>query len=289
MLALALMLQAPLAFAHGTVGQRTFIEPIVAEDANPKNEADILAPTWTRTAEGRKFSLGFSLEKKLSQNGSVLIASEWIANSPKDPDKPFKEGFNNLKLLYKYAFLTLPEHELRLSLAGRLELPTGNPDVGAQTHTRIGPELLWAWGFGEIPNHGIWKYLRPLAIQGDVGYDTKTGGASNDELHADNVIEYSLPYLSDSVKDIGLKWPLRNLILYAEFNYDQIVTGRSNTTFADIRVTPGIAYMDRYVELSVATQFALNNATVADDHSAVLALLDLFIDDIWPVTNWTPF
>ena len=47
--------------------------------------------------------------------------------------------------------------------------------------------------------------------------------------------------------------------------------------------------MDYYVELSVATQFPLNNATVPDNHAAVLGLLDLFIDDIVPQTNWTPF
>lgn len=287
----ALVLSATRVLAHGVVGQRTFIEPIVAEDANPKNEFDILKPGWFRTSEGREFSLGFSLEKKVSENGSFSIASEWVALSPKAPAEPYTTGFNNLELSYKYAFLTLPEHEFRLSAAGILELPTGNRDAGAETHTRIGPELLWAWGLGDIPNRGALKYLRPFAIQGDVGYThtVKTGGKDNDELFADNVIQYSLPYLSDFVRDFGLRWPLRNLILYTEFNYDQIVTGRSGTTFPDLRITPGIAYMDYYVELSVATQFPLNNATVPDNHAAVLGLLDLFIDDIVPQTNWTPF
>ena len=42
-----------MAWAHGTVGDYTFLEPIVAEDANPKNEFDIVRPQWTRTTEGR--------------------------------------------------------------------------------------------------------------------------------------------------------------------------------------------------------------------------------------------
>ena len=285
----ALILPATRVLAHGVVGQRTFIEPIVAEDANPKNEFAILRPGWFRTGEGREFSLGFSLEKKVSENSSLSIASEWLGLSPKDPTEPYTTGFGNLELSYKYAFLTLPKHEFRLSAAGILELPTGNQDAGAETHTRVGPELLWAWGLGDIPNRGVWKYLRPFAIQGDVGYTIKTGGKSNDDLFADNVIQYSLPYLSNFVRDFGLRWPLRNLILYTEFNYDQIVTGRSGTTFPDIRITPGIAYMDYYVELSVATQFPLNNATVPDNHAVLLGLIDLFIDDIVPSTNWTPF
>src|SRR5215471_19898120 len=85
------------AWAHGTVGDYTFLEPIVAEDANPKNEFNILRPQWTRTAEGREFSLGFGLEKVLMpapesySNGlpggglvSMTIGSEWVERSPNE-------------------------------------------------------------------------------------------------------------------------------------------------------------------------------------------------------------
>lgn len=83
------------AWAHGTVGDYTFLEPIVAEDANPKNEFDIVRPQWTRTAEGHEYSLGFGLEKVLIpapdsySNGvpggglvSMTIESEWVTQSP---------------------------------------------------------------------------------------------------------------------------------------------------------------------------------------------------------------
>src|SRR5215470_6770464 len=112
------------AWAHGTVGDYTFLEPIVAEDANPKNEFDILRPQWTRTAEGREFSLGFGLEKVLipapdsyshGQPGGCLVSltieSEWVEQSPKEGHR--QTGFNDLELLPKVAFLTIPEHELR--------------------------------------------------------------------------------------------------------------------------------------------------------------------------------
>src|SRR5438876_128700 len=118
----AIAIPTPL-WAHGIVGQRTFIEPIVAEDANPKNEFGILRPTWVRTAEGRNLSLGFSLEKKLSENSSLLFESGWIADSP--IEEPYRTGFDNFELLYKYAFLTVPEQEFRLSAAAQLVLPTG--------------------------------------------------------------------------------------------------------------------------------------------------------------------
>ncbi len=287
------------AWAHGTVGDYTFLEPIVAEDANPKNEFDILRPQWTRTAEGREFSLGFGLEKVLIpapdsySNGrpggglfSITIGSEWIEKSPKEGHR--KTGFNDLELLPKVAFLTIPAHELRLSLGAKFVIPTGSPSVEDQQHTQLGPELLWAKGFGDLPNKGFLKYLRPFAFQGDIGYTPALGGRVWHELFADNVIEYSLPYLSNYVHDIGLQWPLRNLYPYVEFNYDQLIDGPAGQTQPQWQVTPGIAFMNYYLEISVATQLALNKAAVPDNHARIIVLLDLFIDDIFPWTNWTP-
>src|SRR5271154_3262814 len=247
------------AWAHGTVGDYTFIEPIVADDANPKNEFDILRPQWTRTAEGREFSLGFSLEKVIVaapaaySNGvpgsgliSIEVGSEWIYQSPKEGRAV--SGFNDLELLPKWAFLTIPEHEFRLSIGAKFVLPTGNPSVQDQNHTQLGPELLWAKGFGDLPNWPLLKYLRPLGFQGDYGYTPALGGSTFHEMFADNVIEYSLPYLSNNVRDIGLEWPLRNLFPYVEFNYDQLISGPSGQTFPEILITPGIAFMNYYVE-----------------------------------------
>ncbi len=299
-LLVAIAIHPGTSWAHGTVGDYTFIEPIVADDANPKNEFDILRPQWTRTAAGREFSLGFAFEKVIVpapesySDGvpggglvSLEVASEWLDQSPKQG--PAMSGFNDLELLPKWAFLTVPEHEFRLSIGARFILPTGNPSVEDQNHTQLGPEFLWAKGFGDLPHKGPLKYLRPFAIQGDFGYIPALGGRTWHEMFADNVIEYSLPYLSSSVHDFGLRWPLRNLYLYTEFNYDQLIAGPRGRTFPQLLATPGIAYMDAYVDLSLATQFALNHAAVPDNHAAVIGLVDLFIDDVFPWTNWTPF
>jgi hypothetical protein len=288
-----------MAWAHGTVGDYTFLEPIVAEDANPKNEFDIVRPQWTRTTEGREFSLGFGLEKILIPapdsyahgrpgNGlvSIAIESEWVEESPKEGHR--MTGFNDLELLPKVAFLTVPEHELRFSLGANFVIPTGSPSVEEQNHTQLGPVFLWVKGFGDLPNKGFLKYLRPFAVQGDVGYIPALGGPTWHELFADNVIEYSLPYLSNNVRDIGLQWPLRNLYPYVEFNYDQLIDGPAGQTFPAVQVTPGLAFLNRYLELSVATQLALNKGAAPDNHARVMFLVDLFIDDIFPWTRWTP-
>jgi hypothetical protein len=289
------------AAAHGTVGDYTFIEPLVTEDANPKNEFSILRPSWVRTSEGKQFTLGFSLEKKLSEEASVSIGSSWIdqrnleepapsgASFSGAPVRRTRTGFDNFEVLLKYAFLTVEAHEFRLSGGLEMSIPTGDPGVGAETHFRLGPELLWAKGMGDLPNSGPLKYLRPIGLQGDVGYTANTTGRAVHELFADEVIEYSIPYLTNSVRDFGLPWPLRNLYLYTEFNYEQLIAGPPGETFPAVNITPGVAFLNQYLEISVATQFALNQAAVRENHAAILGLLDLFLDDIIPAANWTPF
>jgi hypothetical protein len=44
-----------------------------------------------------------------------------------------------------------------------------------------------------------------------------------------------------------------------------------------------------YCELSVGTQIALNNAAPNGDRVAVLGLVEIFYDDIFPVLSWKPF
>jgi hypothetical protein len=60
-----LLMPSATAWAHGVVGDYTFLEPIVADDANPKNDFDILRPQETWPRDGREFSLGFSFEKTI--------------------------------------------------------------------------------------------------------------------------------------------------------------------------------------------------------------------------------
>ena len=131
---------------------------------------------------------------------------------------------------------------------------------------------------GDLPNWPVLKYLRPLGFQGNFGYLPAIGGHTSHLMTANQVIEYSFPYLSNNVQDIGLRPPFRNLFLFSEFNYSQLVSGPSGQTFPQILMTPGIAYVGYHFELSVGTQLALNNAARPGTHAVVLGLLDIFYD-----------
>jgi hypothetical protein len=292
-LALILATAMPTAaFAHGVVGDYIFLEPLITQDPTPANELDILAPSWVRSSDANTYNIGFSMEKVLYLDEnyvprfSVGASNSWSHVSP-FADRS-RQGFGDLTLFGKYSFYYSLEHEFMLTIAAQLQLPAGNTPIEAQSHTSLGPVFLWEKGMGDLPNWSALKYLRPFGVQSDFGYVPALGGHTSHHMFADTVIEYSLPYLSNNVRDIGLKSPFRNLFLFNEFNYDQLITGPSGQTFPTILATPGIAYVGYHFELSLGTQFALNNASRPGTHAAVLGLLDIFYDSIIPrLGNWT--
>lgn len=290
-LLILLVVPAPV-FAHGVVGDYIFLEPIITQDPTPANELDILAPSWVRSADANTYSIGFSMEKVLYLDEnyvprfSIGGGSSWSHVSPFADQS--REGFGELVLFGKYAFYYSLEHEFMLTIGAQLRLPTGNPSIEAQNHTSLGPLFLWEKGMGDLPNLPVLKYLRPLGVQSDFGYVPALGGHTSHHMFADAVVEYSIPYLSNNVQDIGLRPPFRNLFLFNEINYDQLITGPSGSTFPTLLATPGIAYVGYHFEVAVGTQFALNTASRPGTHAAVVGLFDIFYDSIIPhFGNWT--
>jgi hypothetical protein len=281
-----------VALAHGVVGDYMFLEPVVAEDPTPANEFDILQPSWVRSADANTYSIGFSLEKVLyidSQDMprfSIGGGNSWQHISPYEDAG--EDGFGNLELFAKYAFFYSLDHQFMMTVGVELDLPVGNSSIQNQNHTSLGPLLLVEKGMGDIPNRPFLKYLRPFGIQSDFGYVPALGGHTSHLMFADGVLEYSLPYLSNNVADIGLTWPFRNIFLFSEINFEQLITGPSGETFPILLATPGLAYVGYKFEFAVGTQFALNNASRPGNHASVVAVLDLFYDSIFPkLGNWT--
>src|SRR5690242_18257470 len=237
---------AARAHAHGVVGQRSFIEPFITEDVNPKNEFVIARPEWDHGRDGKTLDVGFGLEKKISDRFSLTLDSHWLEISPKAVDEPHESGFANLGITLKYAFFINPEHEAIVSAALESTAPTGSRNVGAEQDWSFKPFLLYGKGFGDLPS--AVKYLQPLAIQGDAGFEISVDRARTTTLAHNIAVEYSVPYLQSFVRDFGLQWPFRNLIADGEFNFEHGVNGDAQGKSA-VFATPGIVYMDRWVEV----------------------------------------
>ena len=155
--------------------------------------------------------------------------------------------------------------------------------MGAEKDWAFKPFLLYGKGLGDLPS--AVKYLRPLALQGDAGFEVSTDHDRTTTFAHNVAVEYSVPYLQSFVRDLGLRWPLSNLIADTEFNFEHGVNGADHghtKAFA----TPGVVYMDRYVELGVAGRFPLNDRAHQELDWGIIWIVDLFIDDILPWTRW---
>lgn len=269
--------------AHGVVGQREFIEPFVTEDANPKNEFVIARPGYFNTNEGNEFSVGFALEKKLSERFSLALEGEWT--SERVGGEPNPNGLQNPGIRLKYGLGKIPSREFILSPALEIEPPLGDREIGAERATTVAPLLLFAKGFGDLPQ--TLSYLRPLALMGDAGFEILTNEETETVFKYDVLLMYSLPYLHTYVGNFGTPWPLRWLIPLVEFNWETRINGPERTTEA--RVTPGLVYLGRSVQLGVAGQFPLNRTTDRELDPSVLFIIDIFYDDLFPALTWTLF
>jgi len=285
-LALALGVAGAASPARGQVGARVFSDTLVTQDPNPANELELL-PGWTRGSGQTGLSFSFELEKKLSQNTSLQLSD--AINDPTRRRLRATTGLSNLEVLAKWAFYKSDKHEMRIAIGPDLFLPTGEIAAGADGHARGGPLLMFAKGMGDLPADGPLFYLRPIAIQADAGYLPTWSGYESDVAQADVALSYSMPYLAASGDPVSRVPIVSGLVPIVEFNYQQVIDGRSDKTPPEFLITPELGYQTDSYQLTIGGQFGLNGYAHSDEKSAVVGMLSLYLAHIIPATRWTPF
>jgi hypothetical protein len=82
---------------------------------------------------------------------------------------------------------------------------------------------------------------------------------------------------------------MADLVPYVQFNYAQSLFASQLTTLPDFRLTPWIAYLGDYFELSIGAQIALNGAARSGDRLAPIGLVEIFYDNLFPALCRNPF
>jgi hypothetical protein len=272
-----------LAIAHGIIGNRIFISPIVGNDAFPDNALSI-----TARGSDYEFSLLPELEKQLSENSSLLFAGGWAQIYP-GSGQPNATGATDLSIWFRQAVLKSAKHEFQLTVSPLLVVPLGNRRISDQGYTHLGGETLLAKGLGDLPNSAPFKYLRPFALQTEIGYAGRIQGPANSDIFGNFELEYSLRYLDDFVERVDVRRPLIEFVPFVQFNYAQSFLASRLTTKPDFRLTPGLAYQNDYCQVSIGAQVALNGAAASGDRVAVLGLVEIYYDNIFPALGWNPF
>jgi hypothetical protein len=272
--------------AHGFIGQRFFPATIATDDPFVADELSLPTISTSRfnasddSPAGRQTTLSIDVSKRITENFGLEIgrARERFTYGSAQPKVT---GFDNIEVGAKYQFHKDETSETLMSAGVVWEVGgTGSKSV-AESFSTYTPTFYFGKGFGNLKS----DLLRPLAVTGTVGVAMPGRASEPHMLQTGLAIEYSLPYLQSSVKDVGLGAPWNRMIpiveIAAEKPLDRVGDRRWTGT-----VNPGVLWAGRYVQLGLEAVFPINRAS---GHGVgVQAQLHFFIDDIFPRTIGKP-
>ena len=286
------------ASAHGFAGSRFFPATLSTDDPFVNDELSLptVSSIVTPDAGGtRDTEISVDIAKRITPNFGVEVGETVINLQP--PNESSQSGFGNLELGAKYEFFENDEHETILSAGVGVEVGgTGNKDVGADSFTTWTPGLFFGKGFGDLPD--AVSFLRPFAVTGLVGVaiptsastrtvtlNEATGEREIDVERHPNVLqwgfalEYSIIYLEEQVKDIGLRAPFDRLIPLVEVPLETPLNrGQSGPTTGS--VNPGVIWSGKYFQVGAEATIPINSHSGSD--VGFIAQLHFYLDDLFP-------
>lgn len=288
------------ALAHVIVGDRLFPVTLTFDDPGVSDEVSIPSFVYQRSgADGRtgpthEFDFGFEYDKTITYNTALIANYGWDVLHTYGSKT--QTGFENLFITGKWQAYTDPAHEFVVSLGLIQEVGgTGTDHTGADATGSTAPTFYFGKGLGDLPI----GYLRPLAITGELSYviadkglkampvvDSTTGltslqfndGQSN-QWSGGLSIQYSIPYLQQHVKDVGLTGFLGHVIPLVEITWTSPASAPSQQPTA-WTVAPGFIYMAQWYEVGIEALIPANKA--AGTNVGVVALFHVFLDDVLP-------
>ncbi|MDA8170588.1 MAG: hypothetical protein M0Z48_02015 [Nitrospiraceae bacterium] len=270
--------------AHGFAGKRFFPTTFQVDDPFISDEFSILINNMnsgTPSANSTEINIDYS--KRLAPRFGLEFhdAYQHITSAGGDAN-----GWEDLDVGAKWQFLTNEEHEAIASFGTDVEIGGTGAHQVSDSFSTVSPALLFGKGFPEFPE--ALRYLRPLAVTGDIGLNfparrtnlTETGVERNPTtLTWAFTVQYSLIYLQSFIKYIGLGTPFSHMVFVTEFPM-QTNFSRDDKGLTTGTVNPGVVWFGKSMELGVAAQVPVNSRSGRG--VGVLGLVHLFIDGLWP-------
>lgn len=282
-------------FAHGFAGKRFFPATLATDDPFVADELSLPTISSRKTMvtgdepATRETAASIDFTKRITRNVGLGLGASYLHLQPDGARS--ERGFDNLSASLKYQFYKSDEHETVLAVGADWDIGgTGARRVGAESFSTVTSAVFFGKGLGDLP--GSMKYLRPLAITGTVGVAMPTrastmtvdndGNVATDPhpnvFNAGFAVEYSLPYLQSSVKDVGLREPFSHMIPLVEFSLQKPLNHGGGPTVGT--VNPGVLWAGRYMQFGIEAIIPMNSNT--GGKTGVLAQLHFFLDDIFP-------
>ena len=281
------------AAAHGIVGDRFFPatlnidDPAVADELTlpqvsvSKQRDDDGGAPWTTEGD-------FELSKRITQDFGISIDGGYIHQQPVGTNKALN-GWDNFGLEAKYQFYTNAEHETMLSAGVDWDIgDTGSGQVGAEHFSTYTPTLYFGKGFGDLPDS--MDYLKPFAITGQLGVaipddNSVAGDPNSDDFTYGFTVQYSIPYLQQHVKDLGIPAPFNGMIPIVEFAFDKPLDRVADKTTTGT-INPGFIWAGKTSQVALEAILPINH----DSGSGVgaEAQLHFYLDDLFPQSYGKP-
>jgi hypothetical protein len=272
-----LLIAAPAgpAWAHGVAGQRFFPATLTIDDPFVADELSLPSVLHIKGPDGKQTTLGAEFAKTITPDLGLSIGAEYNFLDPNDSEERSSSGFGNPELSAKYVFFKSDAHETILSLGFSWEIGgAGQKSGGAESFSTISPALFFGKGLGDLP--GALAYLRPLAVTGVCGAEIPLTSAEGNSLTYGVAIEYSLPYLQQFVKDVGIPPAAGRLFPLVELLFSTPLDGGKTTG----TVNPGLIWAGQYIEVGIEAVIPINSET--GKNVGVRALFHVFLDDLFP-------
>jgi len=286
------------AFGHGFAGARFFPATLSTDDPFVADELSLPTVSTIRTPEEggtRETEMSVELSKRITPELAIEIGDGFTVLDPSRGRAA--NGFGNLELGLKYQLLKNAAHEAIVSIGLGVEIGgTGSRSIGADSFSTWAPALFLGKGLGDL-SQDFWL-LRPFAVTGILGVSIPTSASSRAfavneqtgerELEIERhpaafqygfALEYSLLYLQEQVRDVGLRPPLDHLIPLVEFAFETPLNrGAEGQTTGT--VNPGILWAGKFFQLGIEAVVPINERT--GKNVGVIAQLHFFVDDLFP-------
>jgi hypothetical protein len=272
------------AYGHGFAGPRFFPatlstdDPFVADELSLPTVSSIVTPDDRGT---RDTEISSDIALRVTPNWGVEFGDTFIALDPSQGRAT--NGFDNLSIGSKYQVYKNGDHEIVVSAGVDIDVGgTGSDQVGAESFTTWTPGVFFGKGLGDLPES--WSWMRPVAITGLVGVAIPSSASSEgspnpDSLELGFAFEYSLIYLQEQVKDVGLRAPFDRLIPLVEIAVDDPLD-RGQGGLATGTVSPGVIWSGKYFQVGAEAVIPMNSRTGND--VGFIAQLHFYLDDLFP-------
>jgi hypothetical protein len=271
-------------YGHGFAGARFFPatlstdDPFVADELSLPTVSSIVTPDSGGT---RDTEISSDLALRITPKWDIEFGESFVILNPSQGKAT--NGFSNLSIGSKYEFFENDEHETVVSLGLGVDVGgTGSKEVGADSFSTWTPGLFFGKGLGDLPETLPW--LRPLAITGLVGVAIPSSEHTEDSrnpvvLQSGFAVEYSIIYLQEQVRSIGLGAPFDRLIPLVEVAIsDPLDRGQSGLVTGT--VNPGIIWAGKYFQVGAEAVIPINSRTGND--VGFIAQLHFYLDDLFP-------